>query len=260
MDYLRIYRDFIADRRNIETYLVGYSERHHITPKSLGGTDNADNLIRLTPEDHYFAHLLLAKVYGGSQWGALHCMAVMINNATEMRRILAGRYMFGVARRKFADFQRQRLSGSRQAHKEQFGTLHHDDGRSVTGTRTQIADATGVSIASVSRLCNGKQGRSSCGWYADKDVSDRAISQRAMRGLQQSPAGMNKRMVRRVDCGTLYESLTHAAAAWSTNTSNISRAIRLSVRAGGSYWEYDGQTEKPATPAWCAKAVPHSAA
>lgn len=74
MNYERIYSEFIADRRTLESALTGYTERHHILPRSLGGTDCADNLIRLTAEDHIFAHLLLAKVHGGKQWAPLIVM------------------------------------------------------------------------------------------------------------------------------------------------------------------------------------------
>ena len=37
---------------------------HHITPKHLGGTDNIDNLVLLSPLDHANAHLNLYKKYG----------------------------------------------------------------------------------------------------------------------------------------------------------------------------------------------------
>lgn len=37
-----------------------YMERHHIIPKCLGGTDDVDNLINLSLEEHYEAHKLLA--------------------------------------------------------------------------------------------------------------------------------------------------------------------------------------------------------
>ena len=36
-----------------------YQEKHHIIPKSLGGTDDKDNLIYLYAEEHYYAHKLL---------------------------------------------------------------------------------------------------------------------------------------------------------------------------------------------------------
>ena len=49
----------------------GYTERHHILPKALGGSDNKTNLIALTAREHCFAHLLLAKIHGGTMWHAI---------------------------------------------------------------------------------------------------------------------------------------------------------------------------------------------
>ena len=40
----------------------GYSEKHHIVPRSLGGEDVSDNLVRLTAREHYICHLLLTKM------------------------------------------------------------------------------------------------------------------------------------------------------------------------------------------------------
>jgi len=61
MNYERIYREFIADRMNKQPVKPTYFEKHHIVPKSIGGINAAENIIRLTAEDHIFAHLLLAK-------------------------------------------------------------------------------------------------------------------------------------------------------------------------------------------------------
>jgi hypothetical protein len=68
MDYQRIYVVFIRDRRIRELSLEGYTEGHHILPRCMGGGDEPDNLIRLSAEDHVFAHLLLAKGWGGRLW------------------------------------------------------------------------------------------------------------------------------------------------------------------------------------------------
>lgn len=38
-----------------------HSERHHIMPRCLGGTDDEDNLIYLTYREHFIAHKLLAE-------------------------------------------------------------------------------------------------------------------------------------------------------------------------------------------------------
>lgn len=81
MNYQRIYDQFIADRRNKEAALIEsgeYKERHHIIPRSMGGSDDAENLICLTAGDHFFAHLCLAKSYGGNQWAAFWAMAKFV--------------------------------------------------------------------------------------------------------------------------------------------------------------------------------------
>lgn len=39
-----------------------YYEIHHIIPKSLGGTNNKNNLVLLTPKEHFVVHLLLTKM------------------------------------------------------------------------------------------------------------------------------------------------------------------------------------------------------
>ena len=40
----------------------GYVERHHIIPRCMGGSDEADNLVSLSAHGHFVAHLLLTKM------------------------------------------------------------------------------------------------------------------------------------------------------------------------------------------------------
>ncbi len=61
--YTRWYYNII-DRARTRT-IDGYSERHHIIPKSLGGSNEAHNLIRLTAREHYICHRLLVKMVEG---------------------------------------------------------------------------------------------------------------------------------------------------------------------------------------------------
>jgi len=35
----------------------GYTEKHHIIPKSFGGSNKQNNLVRLTPKEHFIAHI-----------------------------------------------------------------------------------------------------------------------------------------------------------------------------------------------------------
>jgi hypothetical protein len=50
-----------AQNRNID----GYTERHHIIPKSLGGSNDKENLVDLTAKEHFVCHLLLPKMTDG---------------------------------------------------------------------------------------------------------------------------------------------------------------------------------------------------
>lgn len=40
----------------------GITEKHHIIPKCLGGTDISDNLVDLSPKAHFICHWLLTKM------------------------------------------------------------------------------------------------------------------------------------------------------------------------------------------------------
>ena len=57
-------------------------ETHHIKPRCMNGTDDIDNLIDLTPREHYIAHKLLAEEYPNNKKiiCAWHFMSVIKQN------------------------------------------------------------------------------------------------------------------------------------------------------------------------------------
>lgn len=61
MNYNYLYERIIENRKN-KTY-EGYTEKHHIIPKSLGGSNNFDNIVKLSAREHFLCHYLLAKMY-----------------------------------------------------------------------------------------------------------------------------------------------------------------------------------------------------
>lgn len=61
MNYKRHYDLLIERARN--RVLDCYVERHHIIPRCMGGSDEKENIVALTPEEHYVAHQLLVKIY-----------------------------------------------------------------------------------------------------------------------------------------------------------------------------------------------------
>lgn len=61
MNYQKIYKKLITKRQ--EYVLEENYEKHHIIPKTIGGDNSENNIVRLTPREHYIAHLLLTKIY-----------------------------------------------------------------------------------------------------------------------------------------------------------------------------------------------------
>lgn len=63
MNYKKNYCDYIEYLKKLGKRNLEYSEKHHIIPRCLGGTNDKDNLIELTAREHFLAHYLLMKIY-----------------------------------------------------------------------------------------------------------------------------------------------------------------------------------------------------
>lgn len=61
--YYKIYNQLINKTKNRDEIFGTYYEKHHILPKSLGGTNTKENIVKLTGREHYISHLLLWKSY-----------------------------------------------------------------------------------------------------------------------------------------------------------------------------------------------------
>lgn len=67
MESYKIFINNILDTRGRFNCGDKYHERHHITPKCLGGTDDEENLIDLYAKEHFEAHRLLSLEYPDNQ-------------------------------------------------------------------------------------------------------------------------------------------------------------------------------------------------
>ena len=69
MNYNRIYASIVlrakSDEANRRKFKKDghYYERHHIIPRSLGGSNKNENLVYLTAREHFICHWLLVKIY-----------------------------------------------------------------------------------------------------------------------------------------------------------------------------------------------------
>jgi hypothetical protein len=61
MNYENIYNQIVERARN--RVLDSYTERHHIIPRCIGGTDAKENLVDLTAREHFICHRLLVNIH-----------------------------------------------------------------------------------------------------------------------------------------------------------------------------------------------------
>jgi hypothetical protein len=83
MNYEKLYENLIANRRKLGTP-EGYTEKHHIIPRSFGGTDDPVNLIALTAREHFMAHRFLARIHPDT--GMVHAVFKMACSNKTMGR------------------------------------------------------------------------------------------------------------------------------------------------------------------------------
>ena len=90
-----------------------YYEKHHIKPKSLGGSDEKDNLVSLTPEEHFKAHYLLWKITKTKEMqDAFWLMVIMSKNGD--KKITPEEYEILRLKPKFVKKEREKKEGNKR--------------------------------------------------------------------------------------------------------------------------------------------------
>lgn len=102
--YAKIYFAIVEKARNRIISECDYRERHHIIPKSLGGTDELSNLIELTAREHFICHLLLVKMTTNADRSkmasALHKMS--FSKSEKQERIVLNSSQYDLVRRLYS--------------------------------------------------------------------------------------------------------------------------------------------------------------
>jgi hypothetical protein len=85
-NYLKHYQQLCFTRKQLGRSKTDdhYYEKHHILPRSLGGTNDPSNLVLLTAREHFIAHLLLYFHYrleGGKTFQKM-CFALVSMSST----------------------------------------------------------------------------------------------------------------------------------------------------------------------------------
>ena len=74
--YEKWYFNIIESRAN--NPYDGYTENHHIMPKSMGGLNDSGNMVSLSGREHYICHYLLTKfLTGQSKYKMIYAFNLM---------------------------------------------------------------------------------------------------------------------------------------------------------------------------------------
>jgi hypothetical protein len=106
--YSKFYYSIIKNAIQLNRVKPG-NERHHILPRSLGGSNDKSNLVNLTPREHYICHLLLTKFTNGNAYQKMsYALHRMTNHGG--RKIKSSK-MYAMIRKSHADMLSEKLTG-----------------------------------------------------------------------------------------------------------------------------------------------------
>lgn len=119
-----------------------YYERHHILPKCLGGTNNAENLVLLTAKEHYVCHKLLTYIYKGNKKLA-NAFCRMTWDKNGRRNITSKDYAYAKELKALIPFSLETLEKMRKPHgpmneKHKLNISNSQKGKSKIGGKHSV--------------------------------------------------------------------------------------------------------------------------
>lgn len=148
--YLDVYNNII-DRAKSRKKIDVYTEKHHILPRSLGGTNDLDNLVHLTGREHFIAHRLLVKITkGDDQNKMIFALNSMMNRYNKtMKRYTPNSRVYEYLRIKLSEAHKR--IGRTEEHKAAISKAHtgkivSDDTRRKQSEAIKAAGPAGGAI------------------------------------------------------------------------------------------------------------------
>ena len=139
--YTQWYYNIIANARLRP--VIGYIEKHHIIPRSLGGDNTKNNIIKLTAREHFICHILLTKMTEGKNRQRM-CLALkMLTRLKTDVRISARRFeLIRIeANKAHSSFQSGRILSSETKEKLRQANLGKKYGKRSPETCKKISEA-----------------------------------------------------------------------------------------------------------------------
>lgn len=85
--YTKWYNSIIYNRKQNPLNNSVYQEKHHIIPKSLGGSNKKENIVSLTAREHFICHRLLVKMTEGKDKAKMsYAIRTMMNKENSYQK------------------------------------------------------------------------------------------------------------------------------------------------------------------------------
>jgi hypothetical protein len=172
--YARWYFSIVA--RAQTRSILGYVERHHIVPVSLGGARDLSNTVRLTAREHFVCHLLLVRMVEDriskrKMQKALSMMAAVSPTHNNQRYHPSSR-VFEMVRKASSEAWKGRTLS--QAHRNAIGNAHRGKTVSDESRRKMSVAHTGKKMSTAARQKMSDQRRGKPTWNKGKTHSEEA--------------------------------------------------------------------------------------
>lgn len=201
--------------------------KHHIVPKSWGGTDDSCNLIALPPRYHFVAHLLLSKT-------------------NDIKMITAFWFMCNTYKQRVNSVTYERLLiNCQKALKSRIGksvcNLNTGD---VYETATDASIAIGMGSQAVACAIFNNMRSGGYYWQYVGQMTNTTIAEELSRLITLRQAKDQRRPVINLTTGKVYSSVAEASDyCQMKKRSYISDSIKHHRKCRRSYWQYLDQME-----------------
>lgn len=122
MNYKKIYDKIIDNRKLNPLNEEIYGEIHHIKPRSLGGNDFNENLIKLTAREHFICHYLLSEMFEKEtdEWYKMNHAFMMMKLSSKMQDRYLNNRLYEHKKIDFSKTMKKSQSGDKNS---QFGKI-----------------------------------------------------------------------------------------------------------------------------------------
>ena len=262
MNYKKIHDQIISKRQSEE--FIGYGEKHHIIPKSMGGNDSKSNLVRLTAREHFIIHWLLKKIYENKQMTYAFFAMTKMGNKSQKRyssksfqyaREAMSKYlsttrsghnhpMFGLNGNKNPNFGSKRSNEVRVKLSEAAKKRTSQNGKSRKVMRIETGTVYN-SLSEAGRHNKGNifyaitEGGTANGYHFNYlDESGKAIMPNCnLKGYAKGGKNPNSIKIVNSSTGEIFNTITLAAKSLGVTGSAISWCIKNNKACQGNYFE-----------------------